>query len=63
VRLDGLRPAGPVDPIRCVTPIKARDESISDTTEMESFLDTGVQRAREVSERTIAVVYERLGFP
>ena len=62
MRLDGLRPAGPVDPIRCVTRINARDESIRDTTEMESILDTGVQRAREVSERTIAVVYERLGF-
>ena len=46
-----------------VTPIKARvDELISDTTELESILGSGADRARDVSAKTIASVYERLGF-
>jgi tryptophanyl-tRNA synthetase len=46
-----------------VTPIRARvDELISDTAELESILDAGAQRAREVSAKTLANVYERLGF-
>jgi tryptophanyl-tRNA synthetase len=46
-----------------VTPIRARvDELLSDSTELEAILQRGAQRAREVSSKTIADVYERLGF-
>ncbi|HME47478.1 MAG TPA: tryptophan--tRNA ligase, partial [Mycobacterium sp.] len=31
-------------------------------TELESILEAGADRAREVSAKTIANVYERLGF-
>src|SRR5271165_5373138 len=49
--------------VEFVTPIKARvDDLISDTTELESILEAGADRAREVSAKTIANVYERLGF-
>ncbi len=49
--------------VEFVTPIKTRvDELISDTTELESILAAGADRAREVSAKTIANVYERLGF-
>jgi tryptophanyl-tRNA synthetase len=49
--------------VEFVTPIKARvDELISDTAELESILAAGADRAREVSAKTIANVYERLGF-
>ncbi|MBV9089457.1 MAG: tryptophan--tRNA ligase [Mycobacteriaceae bacterium] len=49
--------------VEFVTPIKARvDELAGDTTELESILATGADRAREVSAKTIANVYERLGL-
>jgi tryptophanyl-tRNA synthetase len=49
--------------VEFVTPIKTRvDELISDTAELESILAAGADRAREVSAKTIANVYERLGF-
>ncbi|HUO38646.1 MAG TPA: tryptophan--tRNA ligase [Mycobacterium sp.] len=49
--------------VEFVTPIKAKvDELMSDTTELESILESGAQRARAVSAKTIANVYERLGF-
>ncbi|HEY7054686.1 MAG TPA: tryptophan--tRNA ligase [Mycobacterium sp.] len=49
--------------VEFVTPVKARvDELVSDPTELEAILSRGAERAREVSEKTIAGVYERLGF-
>ena len=49
--------------VEFVTPVKVRvDELMSDTTELEAILATGAERAREVSAKTIANVYERLGF-
>ena len=49
--------------VEFVTPIKARvDELVSDTTELESILASGADRARDVSAKTIANVYDRLGF-
>jgi tryptophanyl-tRNA synthetase len=49
--------------VEFVTPIRARvDELISDPTELEAILGDGAQRAREVSAKTIANVFERLGF-
>jgi tryptophanyl-tRNA synthetase len=49
--------------VEFVTPIKAKvDELISDTTELESILAAGADRAIEVSTKTIGNVYERLGF-
>jgi tryptophanyl-tRNA synthetase len=49
--------------VEFVTPIRATvDELISDPTELEAILGDGGQRAREVSAKTIANVYERLGF-
>jgi tryptophanyl-tRNA synthetase len=49
--------------IEFVTPVKARvDELVGDPTELEAILERGAERAREVSAKTIANVYERLGF-
>jgi tryptophanyl-tRNA synthetase len=49
--------------VEFVSPIKVRvDELSSDPTELESILQGGAQRAREVSAKTIAKVYDRLGF-
>jgi tryptophanyl-tRNA synthetase len=49
--------------VEFVTPIKAKvDELISDTTELESILAAGADRAIEVSTKTIGNVYERLGL-
>jgi tryptophanyl-tRNA synthetase len=49
--------------VEFVAPIKARvDEFVGDPTELESILTRGAERAREVSAKTIANVYERLGF-
>lgn len=46
-----------------VTPIQKRvAELLSDPTELQAILADGAQRAREVSGKTIARVYERLGF-
>src|ERR1700736_37231 len=49
--------------VEFVTPVKARvDELVGDPTELEAPLKSGAERAREVSAKTIAKVYERLGF-
>jgi tryptophanyl-tRNA synthetase len=46
-----------------VTPVKARvDELVGDPTELEAILKRGAERATELSAKTIANVYERLGF-
>jgi tryptophanyl-tRNA synthetase len=49
--------------VEFVTPVKARvDELVGDSTELEAILKRGAARAREVSVKTLANVYERLGF-
>src|SRR6201997_306887 len=49
--------------VEFVPPVKARvDELVGDPTELEAILERGAERAREVSAKTIANVYERLGF-
>ncbi len=49
--------------VEFVTPVKARvDELLGDPTELEAILKRGGERAREVSAKTVANVYERLGF-
>lgn len=46
-----------------VTPIRARvDELLADPTELLAVLDKGADRAGEVAGRTLARVYDRLGF-
>src|SRR6201997_4196148 len=49
--------------VEFVPPVRARvDELVGDPTELEAILERGAERAREVSAKTIANVYERLGF-
>ncbi|MFZ0834574.1 MAG: tryptophan--tRNA ligase [Mycobacterium sp.] len=49
--------------VEFLTPIKARvDELMEDPPELTAILSNGAERAREVSSKTIANVYERLGF-
>jgi tryptophanyl-tRNA synthetase len=49
--------------VEFVTPLKARvDELLGDPTELTAILQHGAERAREISAKTIANVYERLGF-
>lgn len=49
--------------IEFVTPLKAAvDEYMSDTAELDRILALGAERAREVASRTLAQVYERVGF-
>ena len=49
--------------VEFLTPVKARvDELMGDPTELEAILKNGGERAREVSAKTLAKVYERLGF-
>ena len=49
--------------VEFVTPIKARvDELMGDLTELETTLAIGGERAREVAGKTLATVYDRLGF-
>ncbi|MDJ0361711.1 tryptophan--tRNA ligase [Rhodococcus sp. H29-C3] len=46
-----------------VTPLKARvDGYMSDITELDRILADGADRAREVASRTLAQVYDRVGF-
>jgi tryptophanyl-tRNA synthetase len=46
-----------------VTPVRARtQELLSDPAELERVLAAGAARAREVAGRTVAEVYERVGF-
>lgn len=45
------------------TPLKARfDELMADQGELERILAAGADRAREVATRTLADVYDRIGF-
>jgi tryptophanyl-tRNA synthetase len=49
--------------VEFVTPIKARvDELLADPAELESVLEAGAQRAKDVSAKTLKRVYDRLGF-
>jgi tryptophanyl-tRNA synthetase len=49
--------------VEFVSPIKARvDELLTDAAELEAILDAGAERARQVSAKTLANVYDRLGF-
>jgi tryptophanyl-tRNA synthetase len=49
--------------VEFVTPIKARvDEMLADPAELESVLAAGARRAEEVSAKTLARVYDQLGF-
>src|SRR6201997_5392466 len=49
--------------VEFVSPIKARvDELLGDPAELESVLDVGAQRAKDVSAKTLKRVYDRLGF-
>jgi tryptophanyl-tRNA synthetase len=49
--------------VEFVAPIKARvDELTADVTELEAILTAGAQRADGVAGRTVARVYDRLGF-
>jgi tryptophanyl-tRNA synthetase len=46
-----------------VTPVRARTtELLDDPAELERILADGAERAREVAARTVAEVYERVGF-
>ncbi|MFM9034020.1 MAG: tryptophan--tRNA ligase [Mycobacterium sp.] len=46
-----------------VTPIRQRvDELLSDPAELQGLLAAGADRAREIAGKTLARVYERLGF-
>jgi tryptophanyl-tRNA synthetase len=46
-----------------VRPIRARvDELTADPAELAAILDDGAERARQVSTKTLAKVYDRLGF-
>ncbi|MEJ5919161.1 tryptophan--tRNA ligase [Corynebacterium sp. H78] len=45
------------------TPLRARyDELMSDPAELENILADGADRAREVASKTLAQVYDRVGF-
>jgi tryptophanyl-tRNA synthetase len=49
--------------VEFVTPIKGRvDELLGDPAELESALEAGAQRAKDVSAKTLKRVYDRLGF-
>ena len=46
-----------------VTPVRARtQELLDDPAELERVLASGAARAREVADRTVADVYDRVGF-
>jgi tryptophanyl-tRNA synthetase len=49
--------------VEFVSPVKARvDELLADPAELESVLEVGAQRAKDVSAKTLKRVYDRLGF-
>ncbi len=49
--------------VEVATPFRARTmELLDDPTELDRVLATGARRAREVSSKTLAEVYERVGF-
>ena len=46
-----------------VTPFRDRTlELLDDTAQLDAILDAGAEKARAVAERTLADVYERVGF-
>ena len=49
--------------VEFVTPIKTRvDELLADRAELESILAAGADRAKQVSGKTLARVYDKIGF-
>ena len=49
--------------VEFVTPIKTRvDELLADPAELQSVLAAGAEHAREVAGKTLARVYDRIGF-
>ncbi|MHC9291629.1 tryptophan--tRNA ligase [Mycobacterium sp. LTG2003] len=49
--------------VEFVTPIKTRvDELLADRAELESVLAAGADRAKQVSGKTLARVYDKIGF-
>ncbi len=49
---------GVLDPIRTRV-----NELLTDPAELESLMNKGAQKAREVAAPTLELVYERVGFP
>ncbi|MFE2993551.1 tryptophan--tRNA ligase [Nocardia sp. NPDC059246] len=50
--------------IEFVTPLRAKvQEYMSDQGELDRILTAGAERAREVAGKTLAQVYDRVGFP
>jgi tryptophanyl-tRNA synthetase len=46
-----------------VTPLKAKvDGYLADEAELDRIIAAGAHRAREVSSRTLAAVYDKVGF-
>src|SRR3954451_3610808 len=49
--------------VELVTPFRNRTlELLDDTAQLDAILDAGAEKARPVAERTLADVYERVGF-
>jgi tryptophanyl-tRNA synthetase len=49
--------------VEFVTPFQDRTrELLEDRTRLDAILRAGADRAREVAERTLADVYDRVGF-
>jgi tryptophanyl-tRNA synthetase len=49
--------------ISALGPIRDRaNDLMSDTAELDRLLASGAEKAREVAETTLALVYDRVGF-
>ncbi|KAA0022698.1 tryptophan--tRNA ligase [Antrihabitans cavernicola] len=49
--------------VEFVTPLRAAvDDYLADPTELDRILSAGADRAREIASRTVAQVYDRVGF-
>ncbi|MGW0044530.1 tryptophan--tRNA ligase [Rhodococcus sp. NPDC003348] len=49
--------------VEFVTPLRAKvDEFLADEAELDRILDAGAERAREVSAKVLATVYDKVGF-
>lgn len=49
--------------IEFVTPVRDRtNELLSDTAALDDILASGAARARELAEKTLTEVYDRIGF-
>ncbi|MBF6327375.1 tryptophan--tRNA ligase [Nocardia transvalensis] len=49
--------------VEFVTPLQAKvNEYLDDQAELDRILATGAERAREIASKTVAQVYERVGF-